>query len=176
MRLWLDLFLRRHGWPAVAGVVAGALALGIALELALPMVEGAMAGPVVAAPLSGVPAGDGNITRLQKFRSALPDGRMLPELIATVTRSASANGLAPARADYTTEANLAGGYTACHIQFQVRGSYPALRRFVDALLVDMPSAGLEDIVLRRDNVAGGDITATMKLVLYVSDGESRGQQ
>jgi hypothetical protein len=169
LRLWLDLFLRRHGWPAVAGALAGALALGIAIEVALPMLEGAMAGSVVAAPMPDPPAVDGNSGRLQKFRSALPDGRTLPELIAAVTRAASANGLAPARADYTTESNPAGGYTACHIQFQVQGSYPAMRRFVDALLVEMPSAGLEDITLRRDNVAGGDITATLKLVLYVTD-------
>lgn len=175
MRLWLDLFLRRHGWPAVAGAIAGALALGIAVQLILPMAEGVMASPVVAAPLPEIPAGDGNAARMQRFRSALPAGRTLPELIAAVTRSASANGLAPARADYTTEANPAGGYTACRIQFQVQGSYPALRRFVDALLVEMPSAGLEDIALRRDSIAGGDITATMRLVLYVSDGEPRGR-
>jgi hypothetical protein len=54
------------------------------------------------------------------------------------------------------------------ILLPVRGSYPQLRRFLHALLGQLPAVVLEDVELQRKNIADTDLTGRIRMTLYLS--------
>jgi hypothetical protein len=50
----------------------------------------------------------------------------------------------------------------------VRGSYPQLRRFLHALLGQLPAVVVEDVEFQRKKIADTDLTGRIRMTLYLS--------
>ena len=54
------------------------------------------------------------------------------------------------------------------ILLPVRGSYPQLRRFLHALLGQLPAVVVEDVEFQRKKIADTDLTGRIRMTLYLS--------
>ncbi|MNP74785.1 hypothetical protein D3C76_1717180 [compost metagenome] len=50
----------------------------------------------------------------------------------------------------------------------MRGSYPQLRRFMHALVNELPAVVLEDVDLQRKRIADTELTGRIRMTLYLS--------
>ncbi|MCY1454456.1 hypothetical protein D3C76_1876860 [compost metagenome] len=50
----------------------------------------------------------------------------------------------------------------------MRGSYPQIRRYVHALLGQLPALVLEDIDLQRKKIGDRELTGRLRMTLYLS--------
>ncbi|MNP83879.1 hypothetical protein D3C76_1829530 [compost metagenome] len=50
----------------------------------------------------------------------------------------------------------------------MRGNYPQVRRFLHALLSELPAVVLEDVDLQRKRIADTELNGRIRLTLYLS--------
>lgn len=114
----------------------------------------------------------------------LPTIAMTPEILATLEDIARQDGLQIKRNDYRyvdpTPVNTAKGVPSAEEResrlLEVRivtpatGSYRNVRTFLSHALEKLPTLALDDMSLKREAIAGGDIQAQLRFTLFVRDG------
>ena len=73
-----------------------------------------------------------------------------------------------ARGEYSLGIDPKTHLARYQILLPVRGSYPQLRRFLHALLGQLPAVVLEDVELQRKKIADTDLTGRIRMTLYLS--------
>jgi hypothetical protein len=96
--------------------------------------------------------------------AALPDRDDSLEQAARVQQLARRHGLELARVRYRVESR--DGLVEQRIDLPLRGSYPALRAFLDEVLRDEPGVAIAALRLRRDDRGDAEIRAEVSLVRY----------
>ena len=59
------------------------------------------------------------------------------------------------------------GVSRYTFEFPIKGSYPAIRAFVDGTLQKIPAAGLSKLTVERKNVADANVNATVGFTVYL---------
>ena len=99
----------------------------------------------------------------------LPDAGEVPRLLSRIERAATTAGLGWPRADYRFIAAAGDVPASVEVRCALTGPYPALRRFVTALLQDTPTLTLKEFSLSRSGADVAEVEAKFVIVVYVAD-------
>lgn len=176
-RLIVHEYLQGLGVPGLAGAAMLLLALGYGLLGLMPhwqslqqlsvqtqeareylarVEEGSIAAPVVPQ------------RQLDDFRSKLPAQPQATVAIDRIYALAAQERITLARGEYSLGVDPKTHLARYQILLPVRGSYPQLRRFLHALLGQLPAVVVEDVEFQRKKIADTDLTGRIRLTLYLS--------
>ncbi len=102
-----------------------------------------------------------------EFIRTLPLRRDLPAILGIVLQQAETAELSLESGSYEWRAGKDGGPGQYRIALPVRGSYPEIRRFVEATLAAAPAVALESLHFARDDVAVSAVDADVSFVVFV---------
>jgi hypothetical protein len=106
----------------------------------------------------------------KKFVAGLPDRNSLPAVMGAIVEQAADAGLLLERGTYQWSAGKSGAIARYQVTLPVKGSYPAIRKFVDSTLAAVPAAALAGISLERPNVGDAQVAANLRFEIFVRSG------
>jgi len=175
---YLRRALRCLGLPGMAALasLAGTLLLALAwlrpLDAEIAGLRAELAGPAVAVITREVaPDAMEQLSRdLKAFPERFPAIDQLSSQLDYLFDLAAAQGLAFNRGEYALVEKSGGQLRRFELTLPVTGTYPQVRALVLEMLAKMPALAIDDISLEREKIADGQISATFRLVLFVSKG------
>jgi hypothetical protein len=105
--------------------------------------------------------------RLQAIRVILQSGPEPNELLRKMASVAKHEQIALAQADYQHHVDTAIGVIRVQISQPLRATYPQLRNYLESVLTTVPSASLDQVVARRENVTQAQLEARLKWSLWI---------
>ena len=108
--------------------------------------------------------------QLGAFYAKLPPVEDAIVLVAKMNEAAGASDLKLQSAEYRLVSDPAGKIARYQVSVPVIGSYPQIRTFVGAMLRAVPSAALDEIVMKRDSIQSVRLEAQLKLTVYLRSG------
>jgi Tfp pilus assembly protein PilO len=176
-----SLILREHvqraGWPGLGGAALVILVLAYGVFSLLPdwqslgslrqnsqkaseflekVANGTAALPVVPQQ------------QLDEFHRALPTQLDATSAIDRIYAMASKEKINLSRGEYSLGIDPKTQLARYQILLPVRGSYPQLRRFIHALLSELPAVVVEDVDFQRKRIADTELTGRIRITLYLS--------
>jgi Tfp pilus assembly protein PilO len=106
-----------------------------------------------------------------KFNRQFAKVDQLPDQLDAMFRLAEGNGLLINRGEYTLVEKTQGTLRRFEVTIPISGSYLPLRAFVLDILDKMPTVSLADMTLERENIADGQVKATVRLVFFIRKNE-----
>ena len=103
---------------------------------------------------------------LARFYALFPPAAALTGQVEALHRLARHAGLEAAQGEYRLE-RPSRGLWAYRIALPLRGTYPQMRAFVDALLAELPTASIDALRLERGRAADVELTGELRLTLHV---------
>ena len=175
MRTTIEIALWRHGWAWPLGVIAALSAVAAYLLVLQPGLQSQQAAQAELAREQtqlGSPKGpeaqpQDSQERLQALQAVLRPSADTGELVRKMAVLAQAEQINLAQGEYQQQLNAATGVIRVQISQPVRASYPQLRRYIEAVLLAMPNASLDQVVARRDNVGQAQVEARLKWSLWI---------
>lgn len=105
--------------------------------------------------------------QLRAFYARFPRPEAAAQALAQVNEAAIRSGLSLQSGEYRMEQRPEDALRRYRVILPVQGRYAQLRAFIDQVLVDLPSAALDEVEMRRDASAGADVQARVHLTLYL---------
>ncbi|MDD1012675.1 type 4a pilus biogenesis protein PilO [Pseudomonas rubra] len=105
---------------------------------------------------------------LEDFHRQLPAQPQATVAIDRIYALAKAEQITLARGEYALGIDPKTQLARYQILLPVRGSYPQIRRYVHALLGQLPALVLEDIDLQRKKIGDRELTGRIRMTLYLS--------
>jgi hypothetical protein len=178
--LRMRLALWRFGWGNSAAALLSLLALGAWLgplpharhELSAQQraVERARLASQKADKTDVAPALSTNEERLAAFYHALGERRYAEQQVKTLFAVAAKTGLALNQAEYRLATDKHGRFDTYQVTLPVKGSYGAIHRFYEEVLLAIPFASLDQMNFKRDAISNGIVEAQLHFSLYLADG------
>lgn len=110
---------------------------------------------------------------LERFHALFPPASALTDELERLHGLARRAGLELAQGEYRLERQPAGLWSY-RVLLPVAGRYSELRRFVDAVLREMPAASLDALRFGRERAGEAQLQAELRLTIHVRpDGETR---
>lgn len=106
--------------------------------------------------------------QLDDFRSKLPSQPLATVAIDRIYALAAQEHISLARGEYALGVDPRTHLARYQILLPVRGSYPQLRRFLHALLGQLPAVVVEDVEFQRKKIADTELTGRIRMTLYLS--------
>jgi len=106
--------------------------------------------------------------QLDDFRSKLPAQPQATVAIDRIYALAAQEHITLARGEYSLGVDPKTHLARYQILLPVRGSYPQLRRFLHALLGQLPAVVVEDVEFQRKKIADTDLNGRIRMTLYLS--------
>jgi Tfp pilus assembly protein PilO len=104
---------------------------------------------------------------LAAFYASFPVPDELPEILDTIFRAARRQSLTLERGEYRVTRPSTAGMVQYQLTFPVRGSYPQIRKFVDAALAELPALSLESVHFERQKIAEPVVDAKITLAVHL---------
>ncbi len=106
-------------------------------------------------------------SQLSTFYSFFPSTAELPDLLSRMQRAARDNGLTLERGEYRLIRDAGFALSRYQITYPLRGSYTQVRGFVKDVLDAVPAAALEEMTLKRADVAEPVLEARVRFGLFL---------
>jgi hypothetical protein len=107
------------------------------------------------------------ISSLAAFYAFFPTPQGLSEILDRLYGAAKRHSLVLERGEYKPAKSTVDGMQQYRVVFPVRGTYPQIRKFVDAALRDVPALSLESVHFERQKIADTSLDATVTLVVHL---------
>lgn len=179
LRLAFALLLARHGAIAALALLAGGFAAVLATCVLPPLadsirVEQRRIDWLAHRPPPPAPPREPTQTSpLHAFEAVLAQPEDRIRFVREVWDSATPAGVRLEHAEYRTEAPGPGGFGRLRLRLPVRGSYPAIKHYVFALMAKHPGLALERIDLSRDNPGQELVEAQLQFSLLMRGDDER---
>jgi hypothetical protein len=105
--------------------------------------------------------------RLNRFLDNLPKRTQLPAITGKVFSLAAAAGVTLDRGRYELAPLHSGHLARYRMTFPIKGRYPAIRHFIDATLLAVPSAALEGLRIERKTAGDDNVEAELGFSVFV---------
>ena len=105
--------------------------------------------------------------RLNKFLDNLPRRSALPQIAGEIFKLAAAAGVTLDRGHYELTPMHSGHLARYRMTFPIKGRYPAIRKFVDATLIAVPSAAVEGLRIERKSVGEDNVEVELGFSVFV---------
>jgi len=168
-----QLFWQTLGWKGLAGLLLIIVSVSYLIIVAAPKAQQLQqlqmkVDAVKANPKRNVSNRTNNdpsdITRI--FYDVLPTQTEASSKISEILRVATDNGLVINKVEYEQPLSVSP-----LIQYQIKlpltGSYMQIRQFINQVLNTLPSIALNDISLKREDIATDLVDAQIKFTLYL---------
>jgi len=106
-------------------------------------------------------------SELNAFVKRLPARAELPALTGQIVEKATAAGIVLERGTYDFTVSHSGQLVRARLSFPVHGSYPDIRRFIDATLASVPGAAVDALRFERKNVGDAEVDADIRFAIYL---------
>lgn len=166
---YVDYGVQRLGRSGIVGLALLIFSVGFVLSTNAPLrteqqslraaverVGGRISGPV-ATPTA----------QLNSFVRSLPRQEDLPRVTAQLFDQAKSAGIELERGTYELLPAHSGQLARYRISYPVKGTYPAVRQFIDGALLVAPAVALESMRVERPNVADPRIEADLRFVVVL---------
>lgn len=168
----LRLLARRLGPIGMAGLGLAGAAVAVMSTLVLPVQKQARAMNHQLAALADARSTlrDQSVRpadRAGDFLSRFPTRDQLPSVLAAFDASAAKSGVGLVEGSYRLETPKGAALSRYTLQFPLKGTYPALRNFVDRTLLAVPAASLDGMRFERAEVAEGLVEAELRFTIFV---------
>ncbi|MFL9711318.1 type 4a pilus biogenesis protein PilO [Methylobacillus sp. Pita1] len=104
---------------------------------------------------------------LNAFYQFLPRESEATTLLNQVLDIAEQHGLVPEKVDYTLSRQSSAAFSKYQLSLPLQGQYLDIRRFIADVMNTLPSAALNDISLKREDMLSDHVEARLKLTLYL---------
>ena len=164
--------LQRHGWPTLLALVlmlaaAGLQVFGVAeartRAQTLRVEQAALRQRQVQQPRPEEAAS----RRLAGFYSELPAPGAALDSIESIHKAATTHGVKLAHGEYRTARDGNSPLLRYQITLPARASYPNLRAWIGEVMNMFPTAALDEINFRRDDVGSDVLEARVRLTLFL---------
>lgn len=177
--------LRREGarlrWRGLIGVALIALAIGLALGVLRPAADrtDALEADVAALRARLKSAGEGGhspsvaptrAAQLANFYAFFPVPATLPDSVGQIHNAAQRAGLVLESGEYQMQHVPSERLVRYQVRLPVRGTYPQLRAFVAEVLSKVPSASLDDVLVKREGIGAPELDAKFTFTLFFGGG------
>jgi Tfp pilus assembly protein PilO len=105
--------------------------------------------------------------QLAAFYAYFPNSDSAPAMLGKIHAAAAANGIVLRSGEYKFERQPDQRLSRYRITLPVVGSYTQVRRFIAAVLADVPAASVDEIQMRRESIASTSLEARIRLSLYL---------
>ena len=105
--------------------------------------------------------------RLAAFYGFFPRPVDLPDMLGKVFAAAKGQGLQLAQGEYRVLKDGSGGLTQYQLTLPVNGTYPQIRKFVDAAMADVATLALDSIQFERQKVGEATVEAKIKFAVFL---------
>lgn len=119
-----------------------------------------------ATAVPGAAAG-GPASELANFYARFPSQDAFPDALDGLLKTAAQHALTVQQGDYTVTRAPAGKLVRFEVMLPLRGSYPQVRTFLNALAHDVPGMALENAQFERRDVAEPVLDVKLRLVLFL---------
>jgi hypothetical protein len=106
-------------------------------------------------------------SELARFYANFPSQDAFPDALEQLLKTAAQHALSVHHGDYTVTRAPAGKLVRFQIVLPLRGSYPQVRGFLDALAHDVPGMALENAQFERREVGDPALDVKLRLVLFL---------
>lgn len=164
--------LHRHGWAALAGVLALVLAVGLDMATRELLAQTQAQEQAHQTRLQRErerpdPAAE-QAARLAELQRDLPDAAAALQVLPLIHRAAQAHGVVLASGEYRLlPEGKAGTLARYQITLPASGSYPALRAWTAEVLNAQPSLTMEELSLSRPTPGETTLQARVRWSLYL---------
>lgn len=165
--------LGRHGWPGALGlalliVAAGGYPLLVADVQRRTATAHEELATIKQRQAGGAehPAGDA-ADQASAFYKLLPPASAADEAVKTLHAAARERGLGLSQGEYRLTQEGRGAVVRYQVTLPVRGTYPQFRGWLASVLNGLPSLAVEEMSLKRDDAARGEIEARVRLTLFL---------
>ena len=104
---------------------------------------------------------------LNTFYQFLPREDEATVLLNQVLDITQQHGLVPEKVDYTLTRQPSASFSKYQLTLPLRGHYLDIRRFIAEVMSTLPSAALNDIALKREDMMSDQIDARLHFTLYL---------
>jgi hypothetical protein len=175
MNLWLlraEIAFARYRPVVMVGLVLAAIVvLGTAALATQHKGIAALEGQKIARaskPNDRVPVtSSSDAERLAEFDALLGERVDVDSHLRVLFETAQKNGLRLDVGEYRMTDVPAGRYQRYEVLLPIEGRYGAIQSFSQQILLGMPFAALEDIVIRRESVNAPVVEAKLRFALYL---------
>lgn len=94
------------------------------------------------------------------------------ELVRKMATLAQHQQLVLVQGDYSSQFHSTTQATQVQINQPIRGTYPQLRRYIEAVLRAVPNASLDQITARRENVGQSQLEARLRWSVWLQQDPS----
>ncbi|MFO7190256.1 MAG: hypothetical protein DIU74_011270 [Pseudomonadota bacterium] len=108
--------------------------------------------------------------QLSSFYSYFPQKDSTPLWLGKIYGAAKETGVTLASGEYELQRTKDMRLARYRISLPAQGSYDQVRRFIAAVLQEVPAAALEDVSLRREDIGSPELEARLRLTLYMDTG------
>lgn len=105
--------------------------------------------------------------QLSAFHNFFPKSKQSPELLAKIYSAASRLGVALGQGEYRMARDHSGKLLRYEVNFPVRAEYLQIRKFLNQVLSDIPSASLDNVSFQRRNISSPMLDSQIKLTIYL---------
>ncbi len=105
--------------------------------------------------------------KLNRFLDNLPKRSELPAIAGKMFALATAAGVTLDRGHYELAPLRSGHLARYRMTFPIKGHYPAIRHFIDATLLAVPSAALEGMRIERKTAGDDNVEAELGFSVFV---------
>jgi hypothetical protein len=106
---------------------------------------------------------------LGAFYENFPEATRLPAALGVIFEAAKGEGLALDQGEYRVATTRAGKLVQYQLTLPVRGTYPQIRRFIDAAMSKQPALSLQSIHFERQKVEDSAVEAKIRLVMFLGE-------
>lgn len=106
---------------------------------------------------------------LLSFYTGLGEKNYPEQQVRTLIAVAGENGLMLNQAEYKSAYDKSGFFHTFQIIFPVKGTYPAIRRFISQSLSAIPFASVDEMQFKRDSIMSANMEARLRFTLYLRD-------
>jgi type II secretory pathway component PulM len=108
---------------------------------------------------------DSQIEKVRHFQALFPPVEELADVVERLHAIAREAKLEPQKTEYRLEPQSTG-LVAYRVALPIRGAYPQIRTFIDAVLRDMPIASLDALRFERKRAVDSQLEAQIRLTLH----------
>ena len=108
--------------------------------------------------------------QLAEFYKFFPPEKDSPRWLGLMMEIANRNDLILKHGEYVVVRDSVGQLRRFRITLPVQGTYPQIRKYLAALIADIPSMSLENVQFERKDIVDTSLQAKIKLVLYLGQG------
>jgi hypothetical protein len=167
-RVHVELALWRHGGTLPLAAMLALLAVAIHETAVLPAQASlALAQEELASATRSAPRTLALHQPLHALRDALPAEASATGSVKRMAALAQSHGIAVQQADYQRTALTGAPVIQLQVSQPVRASYAQLRRYIEAVLRDMPHVSLDHVAARRDNVGQQQLEVRLRWSVWM---------